>query len=447
MRTTNGGHARQQIYAASRALVAAALLLLPVTYARADGGEGPTIVVDAHGTFPPPGISEQPVTCVLPPFLAAYSSIQPAIHAAPAGATILICPGTYPELVTINKSVTMRGVNNPAANTGAAVITLPNGGQGVAANYADGINFGGSGFASAIAQILVKAAKVSISNLGVDASNTFTTCPAPSLIGIVFSGGASGTVSRIAVRNQNVRVPNGGVGYYCNLVSSHAGVGIFADSSANSISVLDSRIHGFDLFGIWLTLPGSPVVNENVITGIDISQGTPCDNIVLQNTAGGQVNHNIVTSCSGNGIVVLNASQPVSVSANTISPGYIEGLPPGTPAGGFGGATGIFAGSNSAPVTISYNTISGGFSGIQVSAPPGSAGATIQNNEVSCVGSMPTNAVFTVGPVRVGIAVTPSSASTVTNNTINDAAFGIAGVSGNNVSANNFLNVTTLTQP
>ncbi len=438
-------HSRRQT---ARALFAAALLILPATYAKADGEGGPTIVVDAHGIFPPPGVAGGPTTCVTTPFLTAYSSIQPAVNAAPAGATILICPGTYPELVTIKKSVTMRGVTNPAANTGAAVITLPNGGQGVAANYADGSNFGGSGFASAIAQIFVKAARVSISNISVDASNTFTTCSVPSLIGIVFSGGASGTVSRVAVRNQNVRVTNGGVGYYCTLTSFHAGVGIFADASANSISVVDSRIHGFDQFGIWLTLPGSPVVNENVITGIDISQGTTCSNIVLQNTAGGQVNDNIVTSCSGDGIAVLNASQPVSVSANTISPGYIEGLPPGIPgAGGNGGATGIFAGSNSAPVTISYNTISGGLSGISVYAPPGSAGATIQNNEVSCVGFMPTNAVFIVGAVRVGIGVTPSSASTVTNNTINDAAFGIAGVSGNNVSGNNFLNVTTLTQP
>src|SRR3979411_2981206 len=41
---------------------------------------------------------------------AQYTTIQSAVDAAPAGATINVCPGTYPETVRINKPLTVRGI-------------------------------------------------------------------------------------------------------------------------------------------------------------------------------------------------------------------------------------------------------------------------------------------------------------------------------------------------
>src|SRR5882762_7164364 len=49
-----------------------------------------------------------------------FSTIQSAVNASPAGATVLVCPGAYPEQVVINKALTLRGVQS--GTLGAAVI-------------------------------------------------------------------------------------------------------------------------------------------------------------------------------------------------------------------------------------------------------------------------------------------------------------------------------------
>src|SRR5947207_3723298 len=38
-----------------------------------------------------------------------YSTIQAAVNAAPTAATVTVDAGTYPELVTINKTLTLQG--------------------------------------------------------------------------------------------------------------------------------------------------------------------------------------------------------------------------------------------------------------------------------------------------------------------------------------------------
>lgn len=51
------------------------------------------------------------------------------------------------------------------------------------------------------------------------------------------------------------------------------------------------------------------------------------------------------------------------------------------------------------------------------------------------------------GATVVAILVFFDSNDTLTENTINDAQYGIGGVTRNNVSGNTFLNVTTFTSP
>src|SRR3954470_14726355 len=55
-----------------------------------------------------------------------YPTIQSAVDAAPAGATILVCPGDYPEQVTITKALTVKGITT-AQSSGFRIIT-PSGG-------------------------------------------------------------------------------------------------------------------------------------------------------------------------------------------------------------------------------------------------------------------------------------------------------------------------------
>ena len=61
------------------------------------------------------------------PSLTSFSTIQAAVNAAPAGSNIDVCPGTYPEQVTItSKSLTLVGI--VAGTNDAAVLTPPSGG-------------------------------------------------------------------------------------------------------------------------------------------------------------------------------------------------------------------------------------------------------------------------------------------------------------------------------
>ena len=46
-----------------------------------------------------------------------------SVNAVPINATILVCPGTYPEQVTIKAPLTLRGVTDGTGN--ATVITAP----------------------------------------------------------------------------------------------------------------------------------------------------------------------------------------------------------------------------------------------------------------------------------------------------------------------------------
>src|SRR5271165_4314468 len=56
-----------------------------------------------------------------------FTTISAAVASAPAtGAVIEVCPGTYPEQVTISKSLTLKGI--ASGNSSAAIITSPNGG-------------------------------------------------------------------------------------------------------------------------------------------------------------------------------------------------------------------------------------------------------------------------------------------------------------------------------
>src|ERR1039458_4660813 len=118
-----------------------------------------------------------------------YPTIQQAVTAVPAGGTVKVCPGTYPEQVTITKNLTLIG-NGPTAST----VVVPAG--GLVTNGVTDI----TGFPTA-AQIFVQnATAVTISHIAVDGANdqVFTCGIDP--VGIYFQNSA-GTITDNAVRN------------------------------------------------------------------------------------------------------------------------------------------------------------------------------------------------------------------------------------------------------
>ncbi len=82
------------------------------------------------------------------PRLTSFVSISAAVGSVPAGSTILVCPGTYAEQVTIAKPLTLQGI--ASANQDLATIAIPSSG---AVGNATSI------FGQAVAaQVLVQAA-------------------------------------------------------------------------------------------------------------------------------------------------------------------------------------------------------------------------------------------------------------------------------------------------
>ena len=115
---------------------------------------------------------------------AAFTSIQDAINAASPGNLIRVCPGAYPEQLSIDKSLSIEGDNG--------AILLPS-------NMV--VNTTGSSGAPIAAAILVKeAANVEIEGLIVDTANSGITQCSPDLIGILYQN-SSGTIEHNAVRN------------------------------------------------------------------------------------------------------------------------------------------------------------------------------------------------------------------------------------------------------
>jgi len=167
-------------------------------------------------------------TCTNLPF---YANIQLAVNSIPAGSTIKICPGTYPEQVLITKNMTLLGVaanglfGTTAAGANNPVIVSPT--TGVVVNANDLVD--ASGIAAQIAVVTPTAQVatpivVNISNLTVDGSNNLIAGCSPDLVGIYYQN-ANGTVNHVVTRFQELPP---------SLFGCQIGLAIFAQSGYTS---------------------------------------------------------------------------------------------------------------------------------------------------------------------------------------------------------------------
>jgi hypothetical protein len=164
-----------------------------------------------------------------------FATIQAAVTAANPGSTVLVCPGIYPEQVTIAKRLTLQGAVTATAS--GAIITAPAG--GVVANTTS-LSSGNP----IAAQVLVQNANdVDIDNMTVDGSNNLIAGCSPNLIGIYYQN-ASGEISRSAVLNQALSAALNGC---------QSGLGIFAQSGSGGSSTLEVEytvVQGYQKNGI-----------------------------------------------------------------------------------------------------------------------------------------------------------------------------------------------------
>jgi nitrous oxidase accessory protein len=338
-------------------------------------------------------------TCL--PTLPFYTTIQEAVSSVPSGSTIKVCPGSYPEQVLITQPLTLEGVPN---GSGGAVVVAPTGGL-TQTVYTNGLE-------SVACQILVQSTgPVNITNLAVDGTGAIAN-NAKFIAGVVYEDSA-GTVSYVSARNQT---------------NTGFGIGILAlttASAAETVTIEDSDVHGFDFYGI-LAASASGVLTANVKS--NTISGAPGASTGVAST---QSNGNV-----GNGTIESNAISDVNLgvflfySGATVTANTISVISPVTSDG-----IQIVGGSNS----VTNNRINAG-GGVGVSLHNTATGSLVQKNTIQ----NSSTAVF--GCSTFGINGAGASGFTVSGNTITGAAIGLQMPAGNTSTPNKYYATSTAVQ-
>jgi hypothetical protein len=273
-----------------------------------------------------------------------YPTIQAAVNAVPitASAThsVVVCPGTYPEQVKVNKNVTITGVlrdgTDPVetyGNSNEAVIVPPLAGLVSDPDLPGGV----------AAQVTVmNIADVNLTNLSVD--GTGIGCPSAGgspvpVAGIaIYNAGTVGTGNRITVSKSVVHNQIG----YCpgagGLERSYQGTGILAHSSwftldSNSVSNVDLQlIH--QIGGIGITKAnnlnyawhGIKLTDVSAVDGINAVGSTVSSNamssmsvgIYLERASHVAISSNNVTDWSGTAIALIDNSTDNTILSNRV---------------------------------------------------------------------------------------------------------------------------------
>jgi parallel beta-helix repeat protein len=255
------------------------------------------------------------------PNFPSFTSISAAVSAVPSGSTVLVCPGTYNEQVTITQPLTLKGI--ASGNSGQAVIAPPV--SGLATNAVDEF---GTTLALQLWVDNVSGGPVDISNITVDGTgNGVTTCY-PVILGIFYEN-SSGTANEVTIRNQNGNgcgegflAEGGGTLPTVTLQNSSihdVDTGIFTENQV-AASIKANNVANVSSFGVFLAEGGSNTVSGNIVT-------TGFAGIVTQPTATGSVSGNTVTNTP---YAIETGSDGISVTSNKVSNSSQVGINVGT---------------------------------------------------------------------------------------------------------------------
>ena len=343
----------------------------------------------------------------------AYGTIGAAVAAVPAGSTIDVCPGTYPEQVVISRALTLQGIISNSSSQ--AIITVPSSGLATTSS----IHWG-----TVAAQVEVTAGPVKITNITVDGTTGSSNCPSSDYIGIFYSSGSSGTVNGVETRNQNCNIYNG------------TGIGIWAENGAGaseSVTIENNNVNNNSSVGIGVCSNQTPStltvsIQNNYVAG-GVAGGLPYFEygIDVEGNVGGSVSGNTVGP-AGAGI---NAGSPsISVSKNTVNGGSSVGI--------------YLTGA----ADVSDNTINGANFGVLVGAAGSVTSNNLSNNSAYGIyiqvndATVEKNIIF---QTWTGIELLCKT-GTVSGNTINGATkVGLDSVPAGFTGVNNLYNVATTT--
>lgn len=320
-----------------------------------------------------------------------YSTIQAAVNAAPAGATVQVCPGGYWEQVSITRAVTLEGITS---NNQQGINIYPPA-AGLVPNATDA-------FGRAVAaQVLVQnsTGAVNISNIIVfGQGNGISGCP-PAVAGIMYQN-SSGAIKRVTTLAQIAN--QCGLGIWVEGGTSNPSVtveennvidfdytGIYAETIYHANSELTATItanyvRGFSaihLAGIWIDSGSTSTVTGNMVFGNNSPPGYSDYGLLVGPYTAGSVSTNTVQEVNEG---ILTVADAVPITSNKFLNTYSVGIEVKTPVGAIKSnyivganyrTSGIYFDCNANP-NVSSNTIS--FVGNAIAYVP--SGVTTNNS-------------------------------------------------------------------
>jgi hypothetical protein len=351
-----------------------------------------------------------------------YSTIGAALSTAASGDIIEICPGLYPEQLTITKSVKLRGIG--AGGYGRVLL------QPAAITNVQNPLQSGTSFQAAIS--VINTTDVEIKDLAIDASlNSASGCTV-SLAAIHFSN-SSGTVANNAISGAQLSDPT-----TCTTLFPGNGFGVLVDTTTGQsgpfdVAITGNSIHQFNRNGILVNGAGiSATISDNTISGIGPSTGYNQFGVFIALGAVANISHNLINQANCGSIdlttcmnlrsegIVFRAAGDGSVADSNIITNVQSGI-------FLNGATHAQVSNN---VIMSVDALDG--IDIQGTASGVFTGSIISGNKISHV--------FPISGQRCGIFEAPNtgvSRNLIFENRVDDAYCGVAFVSADN----NFSNV------
>ena len=243
-----------------------------------------------------------------------YSTIQAGVTAAPSGGTVNICPGSYPEQVSINKHLTLTGIAS-GTTEGVAIVAPAGGVMPNAVDLYDGVT-------PIAAQLVVLGGSiVTLNNLAVDGANNQIGGCGPNFIGIYYQN-SSGTINHVVARNQALSTALNGC---------QSGLGIFVESGYTvpgtaDVTIENSSVHGYQKNGITADGAGTTVnISANYVVGQGPTTGAAENGIQVSDGAGGTLFNNKIVddvyspgTAGAAGILVYDSSS-LTIQSNTVS--------------------------------------------------------------------------------------------------------------------------------
>ena len=340
---------------------------------------------------------------------AAFKTIQSAVNAAPAGGTVVVCPGTYHEQVVIAKPLTLTGKQATIDETGVtptfgvgtqtifAAVVMGSSWidfSGFRVQHAQGEGILAAGLSGPVSGIVISRNAVVHNDLGggVPPKSTYFQCAAQGQVpgdcgeGVHFAGG----VAYSTIRDNFIADNSGGVllsddvgATHDNVVADNVVTGNTADCGitvpGHNPNALDSAgVPQPSVAGVYRN-----VIRDNVVTGNGV-KGEGAGVLFAVAGPGTASYDNLVEGnyIAGNGLagVTMHAHGPAThqdlngnvIVGNSIGKNNLDGdTLDGPPGPSDLKTTGVlvFSGGTPVAVTVAHNHIFDNFFGIWLSQP------------------------------------------------------------------------------